>query len=595
MSTPPPPGTTAPGTTAPEPRPRADEPAPDAGPVEAVGRAEGAVAGVVGAGLALGLTELAAGLLDGVPSLVAAVAAAIVPVLPGGLVTWAIETFGESDRLLIGVGIVAVVLATGAVAGGMLRRRRPLEAATLFAGFALVGIVAATTDIATSLGVTVVATAVSAGLGWLAAWALVVGRRRGAVVATAQDPRIDAGRDAAIPPNSSTTSPPGEPATATGQPPASPPTSLEVARSDGRAPLPLDRRTFLAAAGAIGGAAAVAGMAGRVLARPAAVDPAAGEVAASLPTPQRVLPPPPAAASLDVDGISPLMVPNADFYRIDTALTGPPQVDLATWRLRIHGQVGRERTFSFTDLVDRGLVESDVTLTCVSNEVGGGLVGNARWTGVPLAPLLDEVGVLDGGTQLVGRAVDGFTVGFPTELARDGRDAMIAVAMNGEPLPVAHGFPVRLVVPGLYGYVSATKWLSEIELTGWDEFDAYWIQRSWAKEGPIKTQSRIDRPGSGSDVAVGTTTVAGVAWAPTRGIERVEVRVDDGDWQEADLAEALADTTWVQWQADVELEAGPHEVSVRATDGTGATQSPDRVAPHPAGAEGWHTVTLDAG
>ncbi|MBY5163544.1 sulfite oxidase [Salsipaludibacter albus] len=516
----------------------------------APGRAAAALAGAVGAGLALGLTELFAGLLDGMPSLVDAVAAQVVAILPGDLLTWGIETFGERDRLVIGLGVVVVVLAVGAAAGLMARTGRGGEAGALFVAFGLIGIVSALGDVATIPWVTTIAVVVAVAAGFGATWVLVAGRRGDGM--------------------------------------------LDVVRSDGREPVALDRRTFLAAAGAVGGVAALAGVGGRLLGRPPAVDPDAASLAEMLPDPVSTLPPAPAAASLDVDGLTPLFVPNEDFYRIDTALTGAPRVDVATWRLRIHGLVERERSFSFEELVDRGLVESDVTIACVSNEVGGGLVGNARWTGVPLAPLLDEVGVLDGGTQLVGRAVDDFTVGFPTEIARDGRDAMIAVAMNGEPLPVAHGFPARLIVPGLYGYVSATKWLSDIELTGWDDFDAYWVPRGWSKEGPVKTQARIDTPGEGAGVAAGDVTVAGVAWAPTRGIEAVEVRVDDGAWQEATLSEPLDDDTWVQWQLPVALEPGGHRLAVRATDGTGQTQPEERTAPHPNGAQGWHTVQVDA-
>ncbi len=546
----------------------------------------GRVAGVVGAGASLGLAELFAGLSAGVPSLVDAVAAQVVPILPGGLVTWAIETLGASDRLVIGVTIAAVVLGLGAVAGGMLERGRDAEAATMFAGFGLVGVVAATADIATDLVTTVVAVVAASVLGFLLARFLVRGR-----AANRASSRVPTGAGAArsrIDEPATTT----DDASSAGSTPATAPaTTMDVTRTDGRTVVGLDRRRFLAAAGTVGVGAVAAGAAGRMLGRPPAVAPAAAAVAENLPTPTSTLPPAPAAASLDVPGLTPLFVPNDDFYRIDTALTGPPAVDVTTWRLRIHGMVGEERSFGFEELLDRGLVESDVTIACVSNKVGGGLVGNARWTGIPLAPLLDEVGVLDGGTQLVGRSVDGFTVGFPTDIARDGRDAMIAVAMNGDPLPVAHGFPARLIVPGLYGYVSATKWLSDIELTGWDDFDAYWIRRTWSKEGPIKTQSRIDAVGSGQ-VTAGVTSVAGVAWAPTRGIEQVEVRLDDGPWQDAMLSQPLNDTTWVQWQADVDLPAGDHTVTVRATDGTGTIQPEPHKPEHPDGAEGWHQVRV---
>jgi DMSO/TMAO reductase YedYZ molybdopterin-dependent catalytic subunit len=226
-----------------------------------------------------------------------------------------------------------------------------------------------------------------------------------------------------------------------------------------------------------------------------------------------------------------------------------------------------------------------VTLSCVSNEVGGGLVGNARWQGVLLADLLARAGVQSGATQVIGRSVDGFTAGFPTEVALDGRNAMVAVAMNGEPLPAAHGFPARLVIPGLYGYVSATKWLSAIELTSFDDVDGYWIPRGWAKEGPIKTQSRID--------VVSPKVIAGVAWAPTRGIERVEVKIDDEAWRDATLAAPLSADCWRQWFVPWNVPPGRHVIAVRATDGTGATQTAERTDVAPDGASGYHTIQVD--
>jgi hypothetical protein len=229
----------------------------------------------------------------------------------------------------------------------------------------------------------------------------------------------------------------------------------------------------------------------------------------------------------------------------------------------------------------------------VSNEVGGRLVGNARWSGVPLTDLLDLARPHAEASQIVGRSVDGWTAGFPTELATDGRPSMVAVAMNGEPLPVKHGFPARLIVPGLYGYVSATKWLAEVELTTWDAVEGYWIPRGWAREGPIKTQSRIDVPRRGTSVTAGPTPVAGVAWAPARGIDKVEVRVDDGPWQPARLSGALSANTWVQWLLTWDATPGRHRLEVRATDGTGETQTADVAPPAPSGATGYDTISVE--
>jgi DMSO/TMAO reductase YedYZ molybdopterin-dependent catalytic subunit len=297
----------------------------------------------------------------------------------------------------------------------------------------------------------------------------------------------------------------------------------------------------------------------------------------------------PAGADLGIDGVSPFVTPNGDFYRIDTALI-VPQVRTDGWTLRVHGMVDRELELTFDDLLARQLVEADVTLACVSNEVGGDLIGNARWLGVRLDELLREAGVRRGATQVVPRSSDGFAAGFPTEVALDGRDALVAVGMNGEALPLRHGFPARLVVPGLYGYVSATKWLTEIELTTWDAFDSYWVRRGWAKEAPIKTQSRIDTPRSGASLRPGRVAVAGVAWAQGRGVEAVEVRVDDGPWQPARLATAVGADTWRQWVHEWDATPGRHTITARATDGTGAVQTSERAEPIPDGASGWHSI-----
>ncbi len=313
------------------------------------------------------------------------------------------------------------------------------------------------------------------------------------------------------------------------------------------------------------------------------------------PTPQATAPARNRAGYYDntVTGISPIVTPNSDFYRIDTALV-VPSVDVNDWKLSISGMVDNPYTMTFRDLIDMGLVETPVTLSCVSNKVGGNLVDNAVWRGVPLADVLNRAGVQRGATQIVGRSVDNWNSGFPTEYAFDGRQALVAVAMNGEPLPREHGFPVRLVIAGLYGYVSATKWLEEIRLTTWEGFDSYWVPRGWAKRGPIKTQSRIDVPRRGASVRAGRVAVAGVAWAPTRSIERVEVQIDDGPWVSAELSNNMSVNSWRQWVYAWDATPGKHRVRCRATDGTGSTQTSDIRPPAPDGATGWHTIEVTA-
>ncbi|GEM_PF-84942 len=319
------------------------------------------------------------------------------------------------------------------------------------------------------------------------------------------------------------------------------------------------------------------------------------------PPPPPPPPPPPAAPQRNragyydntVNGISPIVTPNSDFYRIDTAIV-VPSVDVDSWQLSISGMVDRPYSMNFAELVGMGLVETPVTLSCVSNRVGGNLVDNAVWRGVPLADVLNRAGVQRGATQIVGRSVDNWNSGFPTEYAFDGRQALVAVAMNGEPLPREHGFPVRLVIAGLYGYVSATKWLEEIRLTTWEGFDSYWVPRGWAKRGPIKTQSRIDVPRRDSRVRAGRVAVAGVAWAPTRSIERVEVQIDDGPWVRAELSNNMSINSWRQWVYAWDATPGRHRIRCRATDGTGSTQTSEVRPPAPDGATGWHTIEVTA-
>ena len=364
---------------------------------------------------------------------------------------------------------------------------------------------------------------------------------------------------------------------------------MQSRRAASASPPVYDRRRLLRTGVVTAGLAAASGVIGQYLVRRA--DASESRAAVRIPVPADAAPPPPPGADLHIPGLSSFITPNDRFYRIDTALF-VPSVDADSWSLRIHGMVDREITLDYRQLLARPLIERDVTLTCVSNEIGGPYISNARWIGAPLKDLLDEAGVHAGATQIVSRSADGFTVGTPTAVAMDGRDAMLAIAMNGEPLPLAHGFPVRMVVPGLYGYVSATKWIVDIELSTFEAFDAYWIQRGWAQQAPIKTESRIDTPRDRSRVAAGQVAVAGVAWAQHVGVAGVEVRVDDGPWQAADLAQEDTVDTWRQWVLRWDAPAGEHVLSVRATDDAGALQVERPEPPFPDGATGDHTITV---
>ena len=350
------------------------------------------------------------------------------------------------------------------------------------------------------------------------------------------------------------------------------------------------RRSFLVLAGATA-AVSVAGVAGAQL---------LGRGRRAVETSRRLLRLPagrgvvPAGAQVGLPGLTPWRVPNEDFYRIDTALV-VPAVDPSDWRLRIHGMVDQELVLTYDDLLERERTEAWVTLCCVSNEVGGDLIGNAYWSGVRIADLLAEAGVDPDADAVRQTSEDGWNCGTPLAALTDGRDAMLAVAMNGEPLPLEHGFPVRMVVPGLYGFVSATKWLVDIEVTRFDRFTAYWTERGWSEQGPVKTQSRIEVPRDGSDVPAGPVRIGGHAWAQHTGIDKVEVRLDGNAWTSAELGRVPSDDTWVQWSATLDLPRGPHTLAVRATDRSGYTQTAAQTGVVPNGATGWHTIEVDAG
>ncbi|PVG84584.1 oxidoreductase [Nocardioides gansuensis] len=351
-----------------------------------------------------------------------------------------------------------------------------------------------------------------------------------------------------------------------------------------------ERRVFLMVAGTVGLAAVAIGLAGRFV----------GSGRRHVESSRRLLRiegvtrrQPPASATVGVPGISPWQTPNEDFYLIHTAIS-VPAIEPTDWFVRIHGMVERELVVTYDDLLARELTESWVTLTCVSNPVGGDLVGNARWSGVRVAELLAEAGVLPDADCVRQVSEDGWDCATPLVALTDGRDAMLAVAMNGHPLPIEHGFPVRTVVPGLYGFVSATKWLVELEVTRFDRVEAFWTQRGWSEEGPIKVSSRIDVPRSGADVPAGELRVGGVAWAQHTGISSVEVALDGGDWIGADVAAPPTNDTWVQWAATFEVEPGDHVLRVRARTKTGELQTGVVRDVMPDGATGWHTVEFTA-
>lgn len=539
------------------------------------------MSGVVALGCGLGAAELLAGAVQAWRAPLISVGDRVVDATPPALKDWAISTFGTANKAVM-LGVVVVVLIAAAAAIGVAATRRGLRVAVV--GSTALGLVGAAASLGrggTTSGVvpSLVGAAVAA---LVFTWLLP----RGAPGLAWSGPAIQASVD----PVSRAAS---EQEAGADEPARTPSQLADAGRVDDASLVfaAATRRRFLGAAAGLGAGAVAAGAAGRWLAQRSAVT--AARVRTVLPRPATSLPPVASEVRVGVRGVTPFLTPNADFFRIDTALT-VPQVDPADWQLRVHGRVEQELTLSYDELLDRPMIEADLTIACVSNEVGGSLIGTARWLGCRLDDLLAEAGIDPSADQVVGRSVDGFTAGFPTALL-DGRDALVAVGMNGEPLPIRHGFPARLVVPGVYGYVSATKWLSDIELTRFDEFEGYWIPRGWAVEGPVKTQSRIDTPRDGRRVDAGSdVAIAGVAWAPISGITRVQVQVDDEPWQDATLGAEHAATTWRQWTLPWRPDPGEHRIRVRATDAQGRTQTETRTPVAPDGASGWHTIQVTA-
>lgn len=500
-------------------------------------RSAKALAGVAAAAVAVGVAQLVAATFGPQADVRTAVGSAVIELTPGPVKEWAIQLFGTADKLVLTVLVLTVIAGIAAMAGVAESARRPVGSALIVAAGAL-GCAAVLSRAGTTV-LDLVPTVIGAACG-VAVLRLLISERF----------RDD-----------------DEPAEGVDR----------------------GRRRSLVTLGFLAGGA-LGGVAGVVLTR--LTSSVSGDRQAFV-VPRVAVPAKPIPASVQPEGVAlpSFITSNSDFYRIDTALA-VPQLSREDWQLRIHGLVDREITYRFPDLDRFEVVETVVTLTCVSNPVGGDLISNATWTGYRVADLLAEVGVRPDADMVLSMSVDGWTAGTPVE-ALTAADALLAVGMNGEPLPVVHGYPARLVVPGLYGYVSATKWVTDLELTRFDRAEAYWTRLGWSARGPIKTQSRIDVPRSGQDVPAGPVRFGGVAWAQKRGVRAVEVRIDDGEWRPATLGAAYSGDTWRLWSFDWDAtESGLHTIAVRATDNTGYTQTSELADPVPDGATGWHTITF---
>ncbi|WP_116949657.1 molybdopterin-dependent oxidoreductase [Jiangella endophytica] len=525
------------------------------------------LAGIAAGGLTLGVGELVAALVvEPAAAPFLAVGNTFVDLTPEWLKSFAIRTFGENDKQVLLAGMAGVLLVLSA-AGGLLelwRRRAGVAVLLALGAVAVVAAVGRPTATAGWVVPTLAGVAVGA-----AGLTLLVARLRAAAAGAGTDlSTSDAG--------------PAGPGSDGRGAEAGPDATPDAGRPS--------RRQVLLLTAAVAGLAVLTAVGGRRFGRTLA-DVREARDALRLPAPSDAAPAVSAGTALDVDGMTPFTTSNRDFYRVDTALD-LPRVVPADWRLRIHGMVGQEVELDFADVLELDLVERMITLTCVSNEVGGELAGNAVWLGYPLADLLDRADPSPDADMVLSTSVDGFTAGTPLDVVRDGRDALLAIGMNGEPLPVEHGFPARLVVPGLYGYVSATKWVTELELTRFDRATAYWTDRGWAAKAPIKTASRIDVPGSFAELPAGRNIVAGVAWAQHRGISAVEVQVGDGDWRPTRLADEASADIWRQWLWEWDAEPGNHTLRVRATDGAGDRQTDEQAPPFPDGSSGWHSVVV---
>ena len=535
-----------------------------------------AAGGVLAVGAGVAVAHLLAALTQPSRSPLVAVGAAFIDLTPTWLKELAVEKFGTADKAVL-LGTIATILVLVAAGVGLLARRYRRAAIVLASAVGLVAAVAALSRPGASA-----VDAVPAVVG-----ALVAGGALALITRPAAPREV-----LPVPP---------EPVAArTG--PADAMSGL--ASSEGRSSIPVGadaprvaaqdhapgRRSVLLGVVGVAGLAVVAGSVGEVVGRRRS-DVSAARAAIRLPAPDDPAVMLPSTVEVGVPGVTPFRVPNAEFYRVDTALT-VPAVDPGSWSLSVGGMVDRPYSLSYADLLAMPLVERDLTLTCVSNEVGGQYAGNARWLGVRVKDLLAHAGVDPRADQLLSRSVDGWSASTPIAAVTDDRDAIVAVAMNGEPLPAEHGFPARMVVPGLYGFVSATKWLVSLEPSTYSAEQAYWTQRGWATDAPVRTMARIDVPQPLSTVRAGRVAVAGVCWAQHRGIDGVEVQVDDGPWRTAKLGSVPSDDTWRQWVVSWDATPGRHTLRARATDGTGRTQPQARLTPFPSGAQGWHEVVV---
>ncbi|MCA0328852.1 MAG: molybdopterin-dependent oxidoreductase [Actinobacteria bacterium] len=512
--------------------------------------------GIVAVLLGVAVAHLLAAITEPARSPLAVAGSLVVRSVPTWLEQLAVQQLGNADKPVLLVTLSIGVLVLSGLAGLLARRNRAQGAVA----------------VAFIAGVAVVAAVLGSSASPSSALADALPSIVGAVVAVVAFLLLT--RDDAVPAQSVSTDPPA---------------NDEPARSMAT---PTRRGVVLGVVG-VAVAAAFVGAAGEAVRR-ARVAQAAIARAVRLPAPADPAPALPSDVEVGVDGVTPFRVPNGDFYRVDTALV-VPQVDPTTWTLRVGGMVSSPFEITWDELLAMPMIERDLTLTCVSNEVGGPYCGNARWLGVRLTDVLDRAGIDPSAEQLLSTSADGFTASTPISVALDGRDSMIAVGMNGEPLPPEHGFPARMVVPGLYGFVSATKWVVSIEATTYAAQQAYWTQRGWATEAPVRTMARIDVPRPLGTIPPGKVAIAGVCWAQHRGIGGVEVQIDDGPWQAARLGGAPSDDTWRQWYFPWDATSGRHSLRVRAVDGTGATQPADRLDPFPSGAQGWHEVVITVG